>query len=1158
MAAFAQAPPAPNSPASIHRNAQQWTPDTPYLSNGACNFRNLSFVGNIPCCGCQRFWAADHERNELGSQRIAWCMCGHHACFHDFENHAIPTGTSATLRRYNATTNPRQPRLKIHQDRSSSPLYPKVAKPSCEETTGIHGGPRLPIATNDGGAHAEDASLPSREQHHLGEKGVGIHSVIFPPIGHLQTNSFALDSQRNDQMNAKIQVTPSQAGLPPIPSQCIFNLSNPGTDEEATFEGDNCGRRDAALQQNRPASSTNSPKLRQKSAGLGLSMLVENAATRSIRSKSPRTSAARIFEKHNAPVEHNRHLQSRIHEALSLNPGAEDSAHCVRPVSNATSTIDMGLPYPQSPSRAFMEHVMEARRSYPSLETHQNYVRLGQPVDEFIQSATEVATPSHAGTPNLRGLDRTLTGVKAWVDDLSREVVKAQAKNSLGHRSFPQTVNNGNDGGCGVADEAVSSISHSTEVLSPSANATRGTPTDPTNAVNPSLHRLLPYLSALVSHVTSYPTLVASLQSHVLRLESLENASFSHGQYDDLQNKVDLIDGRTLDLESKVEDHEKWHVAFDEENANDDHNRSKRKRIDRGAIDGSFASNGSSSANPSFHSTSSSALIATAINKVETVQQVEALKARIEELERLAPPSLSRPLLLEVVVLPWGQQLKGIWFNFDNFPNSSNRGCNSNMEEWTQAQSHASSRQESVQNSDSRGAGWDGESIRRWADRADDWMSPKACAPSSKVYKRLQSRGFVRNVSITGPASGDVQVALQTAFGDLMAYHDSSLVDREGIEYSREEVGHGGYLLQGLQAPFVPLRKIHKDSRLRFLSKPELFTPALWTMEFLNSSVIMRAAGGQKRLFVTHRDAYVQTTSDSSIHWTWQQIRELPRIYPDNTKSQHSNSEVREADAKEAEWEWDARLDPPLSATSSFSSKSTHHSVLSFRPQHSPPPSDDHAQNLGSISKQHPIPISPLSENPPTLQQQHRRIASMPISDPPASTTLVSKRRVASLEISPPTKELSPNKRLRVSESPAPDHSIPSIIWNNTPRRSNPPSPLISDLVGGEGRSQLSGVGNVKRGSTPFAYATPHSGTIVIEPRRGTTETTEVISELATREPQHGEDEVWEGVEEDEGLVRKEDGRKGSDEGKDEEEDEDEGEREEGEIYTDEDADWEE
>src|ERR1700684_4530037 len=52
------------------------------LPSGRCNFTNLSVGGNAPRCGCRRFWdKAGSQRDGRG--RSGFCMCEHHACFHD-------------------------------------------------------------------------------------------------------------------------------------------------------------------------------------------------------------------------------------------------------------------------------------------------------------------------------------------------------------------------------------------------------------------------------------------------------------------------------------------------------------------------------------------------------------------------------------------------------------------------------------------------------------------------------------------------------------------------------------------------------------------------------------------------------------------------------------------------------------------------------------------------------------------------------------------------------------------------------------------------------------------------------------------------------------------------------------------------------------------
>jgi len=93
---------------------------------------------------------------------------------------------------------------------------------------------------------------------------------------------------------------------------------------------------------------------------------------------------------------------------------------------------------------------------------------------------------------------------------------------------------------------------------------------------------------------------------------------------------------------------------------------------------------------------------------------------------------------------------------------------------------------------------------------------------------------------------------------------------------------------------------------------------------------------------------------------------------------------------------------------------------------------------------------------------------------------------------------------------------MPGAAWAVTPRRSNPSSPFLSELTTGDMRSQGIGVANLKRGGTPFAYATPYSGTVATERIGGTTEGTEVVSEVREEQGAHEED-IWEGVEEDEG-----------------------------------------
>ena len=61
------------------------------LPSGGCNFRNLDAGGDAPTCGCKRFWdktlaapEIEHGSGISRSQaRPGFCMCTHHACYHD-------------------------------------------------------------------------------------------------------------------------------------------------------------------------------------------------------------------------------------------------------------------------------------------------------------------------------------------------------------------------------------------------------------------------------------------------------------------------------------------------------------------------------------------------------------------------------------------------------------------------------------------------------------------------------------------------------------------------------------------------------------------------------------------------------------------------------------------------------------------------------------------------------------------------------------------------------------------------------------------------------------------------------------------------------------------------------------------------------------------
>jgi hypothetical protein len=121
------------------------------------------------------------------------------------------------------------------------------------------------------------------------------------------------------------------------------------------------------------------------------------------------------------------------------------------------------------------------------------------------------------------------------------------------------------------------------------------------------------------------------------------------------------------------------------------------------------------------------------------------------------------------------------------------------------------------------------------------------------------------------------------------------------------------------------------------------------------------------------------------------------------------------------------------------------------------------------------------------------------------------KRRVASFEGSS-----LDQKRPRTSKSPEVDHQGAMF----TPRLSRePPSPFMSDNLG-ESRSQVAGPstgnGSRRRGTTPYAYATPHSNTIATVDFAGGDGDTEADTEIIQNEDRDKAEEEWHGVAEDE------------------------------------------
>jgi len=992
------------------------------LPDGPCNYRDAA----LGQCGCDQFWdklsAELHDEiAEPGpsSKRSTWCVCGHHACFH-------LRGSRAPQRRPPSIDIPQRPLLHAACDGQCQLL----SRAQCDAHSASRRADENPLSG--------DPAIPTE------------HMPSQPSLGaqFLQQNPQALGPGRI----AQSQDSPSQtstSGLPGIPSVCLLSRDRrPATNTEV---------RHGANQS------------RQTLAGLGLSMMhLESMDQINCPQQSPTSTVPDDFNVIQAP------------QRPCSAPGPRSTtANSIQNEANV-----------DSPSRGILGQVYEFNRQI-QLDVPGDTIPNTYNPDEYVQSATEVATPSAGNTPDLNDADRAVQDGKNFIDQLTRMTSNMQQQQQ----------------------QANSSPDRPTYATVPTQLLLTNSPTAPQeqlqhllqSAPPQGLQKLVSYLAPLHNLLNSIPNVAKTMQDLGSRLDTLENGSFNYVQPEDLNQTLEMYEGRLIDVEHRTGEHDKLLQAIDDRGSN---NSFSRRRI--GNVAASFGSNHSG------ESTTSSALILAAMDRQETEMELENIKERLQVLEAAAPPTSLSPWEVEVVLLPWGPDLRGIWFSPDESMHDAAKTTTQSSEEWTQARTCRSGKglpftealgrgTDSSPHSHSHtsakgpllnptGGGWSSQDISNWASGStDDWLFPKACGSNNLIYKRLQSRGFVRDVTFRGASAKDIQEALSHAFCDVFDY----------LQYDDSDENPMIAAYPGLQAPYIPLRKVLKETRLRFLTPAEMSSSALWSAQFLAAGVMMRVSGGKKRLYVTVREAYTQQVDRNEfviMEQSWPELRQLPRYQPDQDAKMDGNDEqcqahVPEADAKEACWQFVEAYDaPPASIHSSFGSVQS--LQLSMRP------ADRQWRRSitpNSILKKRQLrPISPVSEHQPRRPSYYRdRTVSTSVVEtfPPSS----SKRRFNSSPIKQsfapqhvsrtPSLSMVRLKRRRVenSSSPQPDQDaaakVQIPIWNATPRRSRePPSPFFSsqpalqrstsDVTSRPSQRSVAVTGK----STPFAYATPHSG----------------------------------------------------------------------------------
>lgn len=562
-----------------------------------------------------------------------------------------------------------------------------------------------------------------------------------------------------------------------------------------------------------------------------------------------------------------------------------------------------------------------------------------------------------------------------------------------------------------------------------------------------------------------------AVEDHSQRLDKLETGSIYYTAHEECSDKHDVTDLRVTELETRMDDAER---RLNDDTASIVSSRRITQRDDDATVsDVSLSSNAT----------------VRAAERAALASQLEALQARVNQLGASSLPSYTSPWELEVVFLPF--PLKGIWLEAQDFKSPRPSG---GRDEWTpgpNTNSRATPEPQGLASYD------------EWVGQGTGWLLPRACAPGRLIDQRLKSRGLIKKVQVRGADARSVQIAIGIAFQDIlrMSTHPASPKSPCGSDTRVHR-------FFGLQQSWVPLRKVHKDSRLRFLSPPELLTPTLWTATFLMDSVVMKATG-MHRLYITQPEAYLQDNHSlnfigANSGWTWQKLRELDRVYADSQTS-NGSFEVPEADALEEYWAFNARFDePPSSRQSVMSLQQSHEKAVNMSRT-----TDGSTEQFFTVPS-HPSmsmmsPVMARGQSPFTQRERQRsrppfvRTGSMPpVSAPTVHSPARSSRRMSSFAIMPPVGGPSyqrhpsplvtgrPSPRLSlVSNAPAVamvtkhrhrNTRSPSLRLHNTPRWSNRSysrSPSVIPMPFQHALHEQPMRGD--RRPTPMAYMTPYS-----------------------------------------------------------------------------------
>ena len=233
-----------------------------------------------------------------------------------------------------------------------------------------------------------------------------------------------------------------------------------------------------------------------------------------------------------------------------------------------------------------------------------------------------------------------------------------------------------------------------------------------------------------------------TVHSHEQRLDRLENPSFSIAGHDECQDKLESVDVRVTELESRIDDVEKL--------LNDNSSATSSRRAFVRAKAGAVADD----------ATASVVSLATDISggavpdRGELFSQLRALEAQVSKLQAASLPSYTKPWIVEVVLLPF--PLQGVWIAGHGFPTVRA------SDEWTQMPNTISRATPDPMQRPQAG---------EWLDQPTnetDWLLAKAFPPGRIIDQRLKSRGLIKTVVVRGPDARSVQLAINSAFQDVL------------------------------------------------------------------------------------------------------------------------------------------------------------------------------------------------------------------------------------------------------------------------------------------------------------------------------------------------------------------------------------------------------